>query len=131
MPIYIYISGSQNSGAQGYCLERLKSSLLLFCCLSFEQNVIMVFVPKLLLVMVSCNVGVNNTITTASSSSSGAPRRSTSFLNSKYLLWLYHDKCHGTTCYKYLFSLYLILLTLVGNGFISSEGPFLSLDPFM
>ena len=85
MPISIHISGSQNSGTQGYRLERLKLSLLLFCCLSFEQNGIMVFVSKLLLVMVSCNVGANNTITTASSSSSGAPRRPTSFLNSKYI----------------------------------------------
>ena len=33
----------------------------------------MVFVSKLLLVMVSCNMGANNTITTASSSSLGAP----------------------------------------------------------
>ena len=30
-------------------------------------------------------MGANNTITTASSSSSGAPRRPTSFFNSKYL----------------------------------------------
>ena len=36
--------------------------------------------------MVSCNMGANNTITTASSSSLGAPWRPTSFLNSKYLL---------------------------------------------
>ena len=42
-------------------------------------------VCKVLLVKVSCNMGANNTITTASSSSSGAPRRPTSFLNSKYL----------------------------------------------
>ena len=47
MKMPIYILGSQNSGAQGYCLERLKSSLLLFRRLSFEQNVIMVFVSKL------------------------------------------------------------------------------------
>ena len=39
-----------------------------------------VFVTKLLLVKDSCNMGANNTITTASSSSSGAPRRPTSFL---------------------------------------------------
>ena len=45
-----------------------------------------VFVTKLLLVKDSCNMGANNTITTASSSSSGAPRRPTSFFNSKYLL---------------------------------------------
>ena len=46
-----------------------------------------VFVTKLLLVKDSCNMGANNTITTASSSSSGAPRRPTSFFNSKYLLY--------------------------------------------
>ena len=40
----------------------------------------MVFVSKLLLVKVSCNMGVNNTITTASSSSSGATRCPRSFL---------------------------------------------------
>ena len=45
----------------------------------------MVFVTKLLLVKVSCNMGANNTITTASSSSSGVPQRPTSFLNLKYL----------------------------------------------
>ena len=38
-----------------------------------------VFVTKLLLVKDSCNMGANNTITTAGSSSSGAPRRPTSF----------------------------------------------------
>ena len=37
-------------------------------------------IAKLLLVKDSCNMGANNTITTASSSSSGAPRRPTSFL---------------------------------------------------
>ena len=47
------------------------------------------FVSKLLLVKVSCNMGMNNTITTASSSSSGAPRRPTSFLNSKYLFFFF------------------------------------------
>ena len=46
-----------------------------------------VFVTKLLLVKDSCNMGANNTITTASSSSSGAPRRPTSFFNSKYLFY--------------------------------------------
>ena len=45
----------------------------------------MVFVLKLLLAKVSCNMGANNTITTASSLSSGAPQRPTNFLNSKYL----------------------------------------------
>ena len=40
---------------------------------------------KLLLVKVSCNMGANSTITTASSSSSGAPWRPTSFLNLKYI----------------------------------------------
>ena len=42
-------------------------------------------VCKVLLVKVSCNMSANNTITTASSSSSGMPRRPTSLLNSKYL----------------------------------------------
>ena len=54
---------------------------------AFEWTImIMVFVSKLLLVKVSCNMGANNTITTASSLSSGAPQRPTSILNSKYLL---------------------------------------------
>ena len=48
----------------------------------------MVFVSKMLLVKVSCNMGAKNTITSASSSSSGAPQRPTSFLNSKYLFTL-------------------------------------------
>ena len=48
-------------------------------------------VSKLLLVKVSCSMGANNTITTASSSSSGAPRRPTSFLNSKYLFHLVYS----------------------------------------
>ena len=54
----------------------------------------MVFVSKMLLVKVSCNMGAKNTITSASSSSSGAPRRSTSFLNSKYLFQLVQTQCN-------------------------------------
>ena len=47
----------------------------------------MTFVSKLLLVKISCNMGANNTITTASSSSSGVPHE---FLNSKYLFYGVH-----------------------------------------
>ena len=48
----------------------------------------MVFVSKLRLVKVSCNMGANNTITTASSSGSGAPWRPTSFFKLEILVYV-------------------------------------------
>ena len=55
-----------------------------------------VFVTKLLLVKDSCNMGANNTITTASSSSSGAPRRPTSFLTRNTCL-MSTDEVHAVS----------------------------------
>ena len=66
-----------------------------------------VFVTKLLLVKDSCNMGANNTITTASSSSSGAPRRPTSFLTRNTCFSVIEsDRCKRlpVTCFRKLAS---------------------------
>ena len=66
-----------------------------------------VFVTKLLLVKDSCNMGANNTIITASSSSSGAPRRPTSFLT-------------RNTCFIF-FALGILTLCISGKSFLQLQ----------